>query len=126
MTESQQKRVDKENSPDFRTTASKEKWNIDGCDFEMMFVVNAHNQSIDRLLESYVKNVRQEIDIKLPTDVDKKIKELADKFVKTCYKLEIYEKALDKLARLGNYPNYGNSIGNQIAIDALEKAKKIK
>lgn len=29
--------------------------------------------------------------------------------------------ALEKLARLGNEPHYGNSIGNQIARDALEK-----
>lgn len=29
------------------------------------------------------------------------------------------EKALDKLARLGNEPHFGNSIGNQIALEAL-------
>lgn len=29
--------------------------------------------------------------------------------------------ALEKLARLGNDPHYGNSIGNQIAIEALAK-----
>ena len=29
--------------------------------------------------------------------------------------------ALEKLARLGNEPHYGNSIGNQIARDALAK-----
>lgn len=29
--------------------------------------------------------------------------------------------ALEKLARLGNEPHYGNSIGNQIAIEALAK-----
>jgi hypothetical protein len=29
--------------------------------------------------------------------------------------------ALEKLARLGNEPHYGNSIGNQIARDALSK-----
>ena len=29
-------------------------------------------------------------------------------------------KALDKLARLGNEPNFGNSIGNTIAIEALQ------
>lgn len=30
--------------------------------------------------------------------------------------------ALEKLARLGNEPNYGNSIGNQIARDAIAAA----
>ena len=30
--------------------------------------------------------------------------------------------ALEKLARLGNEPFYGNSIGNQIAQDAIAKA----
>lgn len=30
-------------------------------------------------------------------------------------------EALDKLARLGNEPHLGNSIGNDIAIDALRK-----
>ena len=29
--------------------------------------------------------------------------------------------ALEKLARLGNDPHYGNSIGNQLARDALAK-----
>ena len=32
--------------------------------------------------------------------------------------------ALEKLARLGNEPYYGNSLGNQIAIDALAKYKE--
>ena len=32
-------------------------------------------------------------------------------------------EVLDRLARLGNEPNYGNSIGNQIAIAALDKSK---
>lgn len=31
------------------------------------------------------------------------------------------EATLDKLARLGNEPNYGNSIGNVIARKAIEK-----
>jgi len=34
---------------------------------------------------------------------------------------EMYE-ALEKLARLGNEPHYGNSVGNEIALDALRKA----
>lgn len=33
---------------------------------------------------------------------------------------EKLEQALDKLARLGNEPHYGNSIGNRIAQDALQ------
>jgi hypothetical protein len=33
------------------------------------------------------------------------------------------EGALDKLARLGNEPYFGNSIGNQIAQAALKKEK---
>jgi hypothetical protein len=32
-------------------------------------------------------------------------------------------EALEKLARLGNGDQYGTSIGNRIAIDALRKAK---
>jgi len=32
-------------------------------------------------------------------------------------------EALEKLARLGNGDRYGNSIGNEIAIDAIAKAK---
>lgn len=31
-------------------------------------------------------------------------------------------EALEKLAKLGNEPYYGNSIGNEIALDALRKA----
>lgn len=35
------------------------------------------------------------------------------------HELAKQQVALDKLAKLGNEPYYGNSIGNQIAIDAL-------
>lgn len=38
-------------------------------------------------------------------------------------KLAAYEKALEQLARLGNEPNYGNSVGNGIAQDALRKGR---
>jgi hypothetical protein len=38
-------------------------------------------------------------------------------------KIEVYKEALEKLARLGNGDEYGNSIGNDIAIDALRKAQ---
>jgi hypothetical protein len=34
-------------------------------------------------------------------------------------------EALDRLARLGNEPDYGNSIGNQIAQAALAKYKEV-
>ena len=34
---------------------------------------------------------------------------------------DVMAEALEKLAKLGNEPHYGNSIGNQIAIDALRK-----
>ena len=33
--------------------------------------------------------------------------------------MDRYREALNKLARLGNEPRYGNSIGNRIAQDAL-------
>lgn len=33
-----------------------------------------------------------------------------------------YEEALNRLARLGNGEHYGNSVGNEIARRALEKA----
>ena len=39
-------------------------------------------------------------------------------------KIEVYKEALEKLARLGNGDEYGNSIGNDIAIDALRKAQE--
>ena len=35
--------------------------------------------------------------------------------------LLVMKNALEELARLGNTPHYGNSIGNIIAIDALKK-----
>lgn len=38
--------------------------------------------------------------------------------------IEVYKEALEKLAKLGNGDNYGNSIGNDIAIDALRKAQE--
>lgn len=38
--------------------------------------------------------------------------------------IEVYREALEKLARLGNGDNYGNSMGNDIAIDALRKAQE--
>jgi len=38
--------------------------------------------------------------------------------------IEVYKEALEKLARLGNGDEYGNSIGNDIAIDALRKAQE--
>lgn len=38
--------------------------------------------------------------------------------------IEVYREALEKLARLGNGDNYGNSIGNDIAIEALRKAQE--
>lgn len=37
---------------------------------------------------------------------------------------EILTEAMEKLARLGNEPMLGNSIGNRIAQDALKKAKE--
>lgn len=36
---------------------------------------------------------------------------------------ERYGAALDRLARLGNEPRYGNSKGNQIALEALRSAE---
>jgi len=36
---------------------------------------------------------------------------------------EVLVEAMEKLARLGNEPMLGNSIGNRIAQDALEKLK---
>lgn len=51
-----------------------------------------------------------------------------DYWMKLCQeansKIEMYIEALDRLARLGNGDNYGNSIGNDIAIDALRKAQE--
>jgi hypothetical protein len=38
--------------------------------------------------------------------------------------IEVYKEALEKLARLGNGDSYGNSIGNDIAIEALRKAQE--
>lgn len=38
---------------------------------------------------------------------------------KAIKEIEDLRAALDRLARLGNEPNYGNSIGNQIALRAL-------
>ena len=38
--------------------------------------------------------------------------------------IEVYKEALEKLARLGNGDEYGNSIGNDIAIEALRKAQE--
>jgi hypothetical protein len=38
--------------------------------------------------------------------------------------INVYREALEKLARLGNGDNYGNSIGNDIAVDALRKAQE--
>ena len=52
-----------------------------------------------------------------------KIKELETKTL-TDEKIEVYKEALEKLARLGNGDEYGNSIGNDIAIDALRKAQE--
>ncbi len=37
---------------------------------------------------------------------------------------EVLVEAMEKLARLGNEPMLGNSIGNRIAQDALEKIKE--
>jgi hypothetical protein len=34
---------------------------------------------------------------------------------------DVMAEALERLAKLGNEPHYGNSTGNQIAIDALRK-----
>lgn len=34
---------------------------------------------------------------------------------------DVMREALEKLAKLGNEPHYGNSIGNQIAREALAK-----
>lgn len=36
-------------------------------------------------------------------------------------KLKVAREALDKLARLGNEPRLGNSVGNEIAKEALNK-----
>lgn len=41
---------------------------------------------------------------------------IADEHVNTAHR---YRDALERLARLGNEPCYGNSIGNRIAQDAL-------
>ena len=38
--------------------------------------------------------------------------------------IQIKDAALDKLARLGNEPHIGNSIGNEIAASALTPAQK--
>lgn len=38
---------------------------------------------------------------------------------------EMYD-ALEKLAKLGNEPYYGNSIGNKIALDILRKVTGVK
>jgi hypothetical protein len=35
--------------------------------------------------------------------------------------VERLRAALDRLARLGNEPDYGNSVGNEIARDALKE-----
>ena len=38
----------------------------------------------------------------------------------TCHEeMTRYREALEKLARLGNEPHYGNSIGNRVAQEAL-------
>ena len=42
-------------------------------------------------------------------------------YLKCKHDLALATEALEKLAKLGNEPHYGNSIGNQIAIDALRK-----
>ena len=41
-------------------------------------------------------------------------------------KVKRYELALDKLARLGNEPHYGNSVGNVIAKQALAETEDAK
>ena len=41
-----------------------------------------------------------------------------------CDRIEKLERALDKLARLGNEPHFGNSTGNTIARQALADYKK--
>lgn len=41
-------------------------------------------------------------------------------------RLGLAEIALERLAKLGNGENYGNSVGNVIAIDALKDIKDIK
>ena len=38
--------------------------------------------------------------------------------------IEVYKESLEKLAKLGNGDIYGNSIGNDIAIEALRKAQE--
>ncbi len=45
-----------------------------------------------------------------------------------CLEIERAEllAVLDKLARLGNEPNYGNSNGNRIAIDAIARVKGLE
>ena len=51
------------------------------------------------------------------------VKELVIAFNERCKELhrerERYREALDKLAKLGNGDRYGNSVGNEIAIRAL-------
>ena len=46
--------------------------------------------------------------------------QLFGKYVESCDEIDRLREALDKLARLGNEPEFGNSIGNDIARAALE------
>jgi hypothetical protein len=44
-----------------------------------------------------------------------------DDAAKLLAEIERLRAALDRLARLGNEPHYGNSVGNEIAREALEE-----
>lgn len=42
-----------------------------------------------------------------------------DAILRVCAERDRYRAALEKLARLGNEPHYGNSVGNRIAQESL-------
>lgn len=56
-------------------------------------------------------------------DHNTEIIDRAESIAKACNAHEALVEALEKLARLGNGEQYGNSDGNMIAREALEKVK---
>jgi len=50
---------------------------------------------------------------------DNSLIRVTEQYAEADGKIDAMRVALDRLARLGNYPHYGNSEGNDIAIDAL-------
>ena len=74
------------------------------------------------LARDYENEMKEWIGISF--DKSKEIASLKSEVDRLTAQIAEMQEALEKLARLGNEPHYGNSIGNQIAIEALAKLPK--